>query len=229
MFFIFSGEEPFIAIIGDMIDSKHMIDRAECQEKMHLILDIINKKYSEDIASKFLITLGDEFQGLLKYGRNTINIITEIETAMYPVQIRFGIGVGTITTDINPDYSLGADGPAYYNARMSVDTLKQNKKKSRTIESDIMIISGADNEGTDMLLNTIISVCTAIKLKWTKRQREVVYDVLEHGDNQREAAKRLGISQSSVQKSLYGAGYYTYRHAMDTVAEALYEIGVKDV
>ncbi|WP_051926192.1 SatD family protein [Carnobacterium jeotgali] len=57
---------PYAAIIGDIKDSRKIADRKEVQEQFHSILQIINEKYAEDIASNFIITLGDSFQGLLK-------------------------------------------------------------------------------------------------------------------------------------------------------------------
>lgn len=56
----------YIAIIGDMIDSKDIPNRFEGQQQLKACLDKLNKKYQAVLASKFSITLGDEFQGLLK-------------------------------------------------------------------------------------------------------------------------------------------------------------------
>ncbi|MEL7654657.1 MAG: SatD family protein [Bacillota bacterium] len=215
----------YIAMIGDIVQSKELENRKECQDKLMTVLDSINKKYTESIASKFMITLGDEFQGLLKNGADTMRIISDIEIKMFPVKIRFGIGIGRITTDINSDIPLGADGPAYYNARKMVELIKKTEKKNKTTDINIMIAS-EDNQSTDILLNTILTLSSAIKNKWTDRQREIVFDCIEHGDNQVRAAERLGIGQSSVQKSLSNTDYYSYKKAMDTIADALAEIKV---
>ena len=42
------------------------------------------------------------------------------------MKLRFGIGVGEISTVINPEMALGADGPGYYNARKAIEDLKYN-------------------------------------------------------------------------------------------------------
>lgn len=219
MYFFFF--DSYVAVIGDIIQSKKIKNRYEVQNKLNEILNVINNKYQEDIASNFMITLGDEFQGLLKKGGNAINIISEIEAEMYPVQIRFGIGIGIIETDINPDIPLGADGPAYHNARKMIEKLKDNKSRKKIPNTNIMILSDNGNTDTDILLNTILSLCSTMKSKWTERQREVIFDCVVNGDNQIRVAERLGISQSSVQKSLSNSGYYSYKNAMDTVSMAL--------
>ena len=89
MFFNFLNE-PYIAIIGDIKNSKKIVDRGAFQEHLKKILDNINLKYSDCIASKFTITLGDEFQGLLTTGNNIMEIIQYIKKEIYPVKIRFG-------------------------------------------------------------------------------------------------------------------------------------------
>lgn len=41
--------------------------------------------------------------------------------SLYPVELRFGIGIGEITTEINTEMALGADGPGYYKAREAIE------------------------------------------------------------------------------------------------------------
>ncbi len=227
MFFLLSYN-PYIAIIGDIKKSKQMDGRKEVQKKLKTILEDINVKYGQDISSKFMITLGDEFQGLLRCGKNVMNIISEIEARCYPVNLRFGIGVGEITTEIDPEMPLGADGPAYYNARAAINQLKDREKKRKSGESNILIVADCENEAEVKLLNTILSLGTVIKNRWTQRQREVIRDHIEHGGNQVKAAERLGITQSNVNKNLTKADYYSYKEAMDTLSEALSEIRRKE-
>ncbi|NLE83252.1 MAG: hypothetical protein GX603_01905, partial [Chloroflexi bacterium] len=54
-----------IAIIGDIIKSKALADRRKTQESLYGVLQQINQRYAEVLASKFTVTLGDEFQGVL--------------------------------------------------------------------------------------------------------------------------------------------------------------------
>lgn len=51
----------------------------------------INEKYSDDISAKFIITLGDEFQGLLCNGINTMNIMLEHQDSQMQVAQRLDI------------------------------------------------------------------------------------------------------------------------------------------
>jgi len=228
MFFFFSFN-PYIAIIGDIKESRKLNDRKGTQDKLLEILNEINEKYKQDISSKFMITLGDEFQGLLNSGANVMSIIFDIEQKMYPVKIRFGVGIGEITTNINTEMAIGADGPGYYKARDAVKYLKESEMKNRTNASDIRIDVDEDNENTAIMLNTILSLLTAIKELWTDRQREIIWDMLAHQDGQKNAAVRLNITQSAVQKSLANGKYYAYKEAIETIEKALCAIRRKDV
>ncbi len=226
MFIFFFSTPPFVAIIGDIISSKKVRNRYETQQKLTDILNQINSPYADDIAAKFMITLGDEFQGLLRCGKNTMKIIQTIERGMNPVKIRFGIGIGDIKTKINPDIPLGADGTAYHNARQMIEEIKKAEKKQMESRYDIKISIDHFQEIAD-LMNSIFSLCTAIKSKWTYRQTEIIYDNMEYGDSQIDAAKRLGITQSSIQKGLAASNYYTYAHSMELISAYLEQIKEK--
>ena len=88
----------YIALIGDIKGSKSINERGKLQKHVTNILKTVNDKFAQSIASKFLITLGDEFQGLLSSTEHLMDIIQFIKTEAQTIEIRFGIGVGTITS-----------------------------------------------------------------------------------------------------------------------------------
>lgn len=228
MFFLFSYK-PYVAIIGDIKSSKKIENRNYVQEKLKNILKEVNVKYEQDISAKFMVTLGDEFQGLLCNGENVINIVEEIQRKMYPIEIRFGIGVGAITTEINPEMSIGADGPSYYKARNAIEFLKRNERKNKNHNSDIRVEIDEEIELTTEMLNTILSMLTVVKNNWTDRQREIIWDMDKYQNGQKKCAKRLGIAQSSVHRGLTNGNYYAYKEAMETIENVLREIRRNDV
>lgn len=217
-------ENPYIAIIGDIKASKRIDNRSEVQRKLNQALDRVNERFSSNIESKFTVTLGDEFQGLLTDGSSVMHIISEIEREMHPLKIRFGIGIGRITTDIDRERAIGADGPGYHMARNAIDYLKDNEKKKQTAATAIRLESEGDRLTEVELLNTVFSLMYAIKQSWSDRQREIIWDLLEHRDNQSDVAERQGIRQPSVHKSLSRGYYYTYMNAMDVAGKVLGEV-----
>jgi len=214
------GFEPYFAVIGDIVGSKKTQEREIVQQKLSSALNRINSMYKENIASKFMITLGDEFQGLLRNGNYLMEIIEKIEIEMHPVRIRFGIGVGRIVTDINPDLPLGADGPAYYNARRMIDEIKSSEKKKMEPKTNMKIMIEG-NEDISQFINTIFALNTAIKSRWTDRQREVIATYMDNKGTQLEIAQKLSIHQSNVQKALSNSYFYNYQQALDTVTKIL--------
>lgn len=218
------NRHSFAAVIGDIKGSRKLENRKEVQERLQKVLDRLNRKYEEDIVSSFLITLGDEFQGLLCSGKNILNMINEIKMEMYPVRLRFGIGFGTITTDIRREMALGADGPGYYRAREAVEVLKEREKKNRPVPADLCLKMDEEDRDKEVLLNTVFDLLYVVEEGWTERQREIIWDMLVYGDGQQNTAARLSISQPTVQKALAAGSYYTYENALKNAAGILGEI-----
>ena len=129
----------YYAIIGDIKRSKKIENRCEIQEKLKKILDNVNSIYNNDISAKFLITLGDEFQGLLEITAPILEIIKYIQREIYPIKPRFGVGIGNVSTLINHEAAIGADGPAFYAAREMIEFLREQEKKLKKQAADIQI------------------------------------------------------------------------------------------
>ncbi len=122
----------YYAIIGDIKRSKKIENRCEIQEKLKKILDNVNSIYNNDISAKFLITLGDEFQGLLEITAPILEIIKYIQREIYPIKLRFGVGIGNVSTLINHEAAIGADEPAFYAAREMIEFLREQEKKLKS-------------------------------------------------------------------------------------------------
>ena len=111
----------YLALIADVIDSKIVQERFDLQKQLEKTLQKINELFKDYLASSFTLTLGDEFQALLKMDAPVFQIIDTLRSELKPTQLRFGIGLGEIVTDIDPLQSIGADGPAYWNARAAIN------------------------------------------------------------------------------------------------------------
>jgi hypothetical protein len=78
-------KQQYCAIIGDINKSRTLERRARAQEKFKEAVAAINKEFKNDIASKFLITLGDEFQGLLKTPARSYHIVRRFQELTEPI------------------------------------------------------------------------------------------------------------------------------------------------
>lgn len=178
--------------------------------------------FSEHVlASEFKITLGDEFQGLLTSGLQVMHIIDHIERSMFPSQLRFGVGIGEIHTQIKKHSPFGMDGPAYHIARQMISQLKGAERK--TLEPSANIKIGIqDNAWLALFINTILSVMSTIKRAWTESQVRVINTFMQEGmQKQQKTADLLGINQPSVQKALAVSNFYTYRYALEVISFVL--------
>ena len=224
----FMNTEVYIAIIGDIKDSRKLSDRGKVQEQLKQCLDQINDTFDSEIASAFIITLGDEFQGLLKKEDHVMDMIDRIVCDMAPVRIRFGVGMGRITTQINPEMSIGADGPAYHKAREAIEQLKQNEHKNRKYTPNIRI-GTEGHENIAEMLNSILSLVDLTEQRRSARQKEIIKTFYEHQESQKACAVELGIAQSSVQRALMAGNYYACRDAKTTVTKMMKELMVGNV
>ena len=211
----------YIAIISDIKESKKIEDRNQIQENLSHILKCVNRIYRADISAKFVITLGDEFQGLLRNGSHLFDIVKYIQREMYPVRLRFGVGIGEINTNIFYEAAIGADGPAYYVAREMIECLREQEKKLKRQAPDIQISIYGTEKFEISEINTLLALMKILEDGWSEKQRFTVWDMEKNGGSQKECAKRMGTTQSTIARRLAGSNYLTYVQARKTVDEAL--------
>lgn len=212
----------YYAIIGDVKDSRTLPNRNDVQEKLKKVLLDINRIYNEDIAADFLITLGDEFQGLMLKSNNIIKIVKHIQRELHPIQIRFGIGIGEISTKNNKKAAIGADGPAFYAARNVITMIHELEKKIKIQAPDIQISLYTEKNIFEIKeINTLLSLIKAIEDSWTEKQRYTVWDMMINHGSQNECALRMNTSQSTVARRLSDCKYIVYVNAINTLEEAI--------
>ena len=212
----------YYAIIGDVKDSRTLPNRNDVQEKLKKVLLDINRIYNKDIAADFLITLGDEFQGLMLKSNNIIKIVKHIQRELHPIQIRFGIGIGEISTKINKKAAIGADGPAFYAARNVITVIHELEKKIKIQAPDIQISLYTEKNIFEIKeINTLLSLIKAIEDSWTEKQRYTVWDMMINHGSQNECALRMNTSQSTVARRLSDGKYIVYVNAINTAEEAI--------
>lgn len=85
-----------------------------------------------DIEAEFVITTGDEFQGLLRAGADPLWFARFVQDIMgEEPRLRFGIGKGSLATKDIPEKALGIDGPCFHNARDAIIRAKEDDATCR--------------------------------------------------------------------------------------------------
>src|SRR5882762_5895868 len=92
--------KPCIALIADMVRSRELtrIQRPSVQEKFKDFVGYLNRTYSRYILSRFVITLGDEFQGLLSSATPIPELMWDIGHRFSARNLRVGMGLGALHT-----------------------------------------------------------------------------------------------------------------------------------
>ena len=200
----------YLALIADVIDSKMVQERFDLQKQLEKTLQTMNELFGEFLASSFTLTLGDEFQALLKVDAPVFQIIDTLRSLLTPTQLRFGIGLGEIVTDIDPLQSIGADGPAYWNARAAINLVHQKNDYGNT-----QIYFSCGKEKQDFFVNALIASGEAIRSGWRGSQEEILLDLLKrcvYSENfsQQDLAQSLEINPSALSKRLKSSSIRVY-------------------
>lgn len=117
----------YLTIICDIKNSKKLKNRENVQHKLIDMLKETNKNFEKQIVSPFLITIGDEWQGLMIYPCDYISIINFFNEKLNDIDFYCGIGIGEISIH---DFELTVnqlDGPAFYLARKAINIAKKSK------------------------------------------------------------------------------------------------------
>lgn len=200
----------YLALIADVIDSKMVQERFDLQKQLEKMLQKMNELFADYLASCFTLTLGDEFQALLKVDAPIFHIIDTLRSEISPTQLRFGIGLGEIVTAIDPLISIGADGPAYWNARAAINMVHQKNDYGNT-----QIYFSSGNEKRDFFVNALIASGEAIRSGWRGSQEEILQDLLKrfvYSENfsQQDLAQSLTINPSALSKRLKSSSIRVY-------------------
>lgn len=218
----------YYSLIADIKNSKKINNRSIFQNKLNDILDRINNSYDDSvIASKFVITTGDEFQCLFYKPDKIFEIITKIELAMYPVKLRFAIGYGKIITNINKEQAIGSDGPVWWRAREGIESLRETQEKGIKENSNIKIV-GLSNKSILEIVNMCLVLIVKIKDKWTPRQRDLILKIinnngLEYNVKQTVIAVQTGLQADVVNKRLKSSNYFDFAMAYEKIVKVIKE------
>ncbi len=191
----------YVAVIADMVRSRELTRarRGTIQKQFSALVADLNRTYRPAIASKFVVTLGDEFQGLLNSAAVIPDLVWHLEQQFQERELRVGIGLGALDTPLQK-YAINIDGPALHRSRMAVDEAKQSHALGG-------VFHGFGD--LDDVLNGIAGLLWFQRSRWTPAQRKIAA-LLRQGMSQTEAARKLGITKQVVSKQVLSAGCTEY-------------------
>lgn len=182
----------YFTIIGDMIGSRKLENRSVVQKRFSAALNEVQKRYAQQIVSPLTVTIGDEFQAVLKETSHLFALLYEIEQSLKAVSLRYGFGIGTISTAINHNAAIGMDGPAFHNARTSIEQARKTKTRYGFSCGDSVI-----DKRINVLLNWI-----DISTKGWPSEKHTILHLYRQRVTQKEIARRVSMSQSAVSQHI---------------------------
>ncbi|NLF25266.1 MAG: DNA-binding protein [Deltaproteobacteria bacterium] len=215
----------YFAVIGDLVESRKIADRRQFQQYFMETLGNLNSEFAQYIASKFTVTTGDEFQGVLNDASSICHLMDSIIAGLYPRKLRFGIGVGGLNTALNPELSVGADGPAYWAARSAIEYIHDHNDYG---SSRIYLQSAVG--GQTALINTALAANSLILEGWRDTQMEVLQALIRSGlyglnYEQVKLAEQMKLSPAALQKRIKGSGINIYLRNGAAISEAIHQLG----
>jgi len=180
----------YIVVIGDLINSRQISGRDMFQESLIKRLHLLNT--SKILASKYAITLGDEFQAVFTSPEGIFEHFFSLMCGISPNKLRISIGIGEISTKINQENPLGMDGPAFHNARNGMNQIKESHS--------FFNIEGLSSENNN-LVNSVLKYISYTINGWNENRLKIFYGKFS-GNKVKDISKDLSISEQAVYKSI---------------------------
>lgn len=201
----------YLVLIGDIIASSSLDGRAKVQKRFEAACRALNGEAEAlGILSPLTITLGDEFQAVFSRPDSIWECLFRLEAALDPVQIRFSLGAGTISTALNRNNALGMDGPAFHAARNGMSVLKQEAGRYR--------VSGLVNN--DVLINGTLAYIAHHREKW-KGTRVKTFAAYLQGATPKQTSKLLKTTEQAVYKNIRDGALDSLRLVFGEIATHL--------
>lgn len=185
----------YYVITADVINSRKYKGLAEVTHKG---IKKINEEYRSFIVADFNLFRGDEIQGVAVPEVNAVQMIRRFRYYLIPLKVRVGVGRGEIEEGLDKKYSWEMNGPAFYNSREALESVKNSKQEATRFYGYAPEL--------DREINVVYCLLDAIQGNWSHKQWEAV-DAYERQGTLDRAAKELGVSAQSVNKRCLAASW----------------------
>ncbi len=190
----------YLALIGDIVDSKQLRQRGEFQTKLTACLKSVGNR-NATLVSPYTITLGDEFQAVYKNADRLWLDLFSIMRDIHPVEARFAIGVGPLSTEVNRKQALGMDGPAFHRARAGINELKETGHLIRLQGEPVDEKAGLNPWH---VFNRVLNLLSHRIASWEENRFRILCGLLA-GQAVGDIGEELAISKVAVYKNINAA------------------------
>ncbi|WP_269524239.1 SatD family protein [Coraliomargarita parva] len=202
----------YAVVIGDLIESKAIRKRDELQVRLQQGLERLSLNPS--LASPYTITLGDEFQAVFHSGKGLFHSIFAIRELIAPASCRFAIGIGALSTAINPTQAIGMDGPAFHSAREQIEKMKH---------ADEQLSMGGLARPMQAMVSPLIRLLWSSTSHWNRNRLKILLGLLE-GQTEKELGNTLAITERAVYKNIRDAHLHDWKELIETVESRISQV-----
>lgn len=204
----------YLVLIGDVLGSKKLPDRAQFQRRLKSALEGLNGR-RKNLISPYTLTLGDEFQAVYREPTGLFADVFTLLAQAAPVRIRFAVAVGEIVTPINPKQSIGMDGPAFHRARDRLDKLKS--------EGRLLGMAMDDNDDPRWELpDAALAVFSGLMVGWRQKRLQLFAGLLA-GVAVPSLARQTEITIRAVNKNIRAADLDEWKRIVDEISRLMGE------
>jgi hypothetical protein len=200
---------PKAVLTLDVVKSREMVD---IPTKIHDRIQEINRRYRAQLFAPFVVTLGDEFQGVLEDIGIAFQIFLDVQRTL---PIYAGVGIGEVEKGLETSASH-MTGEAFVRSRAALNSAKKRKRT--------FVVSIRDDY-FDTTINALAFAAQFIRLKQTKRQKAVIDTfILEPDLAKWQLAHKLRVSGPAISKILKAGGFYALEEIQVTIRLLLSQV-----
>src|SRR6478735_336225 len=208
-------QKKYFILMADIIGSSETAGN-KLMKDFNKVVTQLNEQQQELLLSPLTITLGDEFQVIVKNLPAGIETILKIDEALILLQLdfklRYVLHYGSIETPINTEIAHGMLGKGLATARKKLEELKSEK------DNRFLIDSG--NSKTDGLLNNLLFLYRSILDSWSPKDFALLSAFWEKHDY-KKVAEQFGKVNSLMWKRERSLKLKEYAVIKETLALAL--------
>lgn len=204
-----------VAVMGDLVGSERQVDRARLHRVFNQVVDAENQRAAGSLESPLTITLGDEFQGLVRTFAEATALVRRLRLTLLAAdaECRFAIGRVMLSSPVNPERAWNMMGEGL------AETRDRLNEKSRSSAYRFHLGFDADPL-LERLMDAVGSALTRTERGWTMRQRTVMLPLLVQGRSVEGLSEDLKVTSRAIYKIREAADYDVYRSWWDDLDAA---------
>lgn len=192
--------KQYIILMGDVVGSREHEGQA-LADHLLAITDSANKSFGDALESPLTVTLGDEFQGVVKSPEAGVDIILWLEhrlrkeplkegDTVRAYQLRYVLHEGAIDTPVNPDRAHGMMGEGLTTARELLTERHRDLPRFRMALAD---------SRRSRRLGDLFSVLATLAEDWKVEDFELIEAMLAENDSE-ALGKRFNRHRTSIDR-----------------------------